>query len=341
MKFSVGYQMQDGDSFLSAIEKAAKDIYEVYFSYGDFANGRTKVTDLPYSPEEAQARQESDLSYLHDAGLSFNLLLNANCYGGETLARSFYEKIGDTVWTLAENIRLTSVTTTSPLIAKFIKENFPELKTRASVNMSIGEISGMDYVADVFDGFYMKREHNRNMAKIRELSAWCKENDKELFCLANSGCLNHCSAHTFHDNLVAHETEAMQMDNAYSFRGVCQVYLGNPEKQVSVIRDTNFIRPEDLSAYEGYFTAAKLATRVNPRPEQILKAYTEGTFSGNTLQLLEPDHSGTLYPYFIDNKRFPDNFLQTVTNCKKDCRTCNYCENVFRQAAVDLSRLGE
>ena len=153
--------------------------------------------------------------------------------------------------------------------------------------------------------------------------------------------LNHCSAHTFHDNLVAHETEAMQKDNAYTFRGVCQTYLKNPEKQKSVIRDTNFIRPEDLPVYEEYFTAAKLATRVNPRPEQILRAYTTGSFSGNTLCLLEPDHSGTLYPYFLDNKRFPEDFSETVLHCRKDCRTCNYCENVFRQAAVDLSRLGE
>ena len=341
MQFSVGYQMREDDVFLSEIISAKEHIYEVYFSWGDFANGRTKMTDLPFSPEEATSKQEQDLMFLNEAGLSFNLLLNGNCYGGESLARSFYEKIGDTVWMLMDNIRLTSVTTTSPLIAKFIKENFPKLKTRASVNMSVGEISGMDYISDVFDGYYMKREHNRNLAKIQELSAWCKQNGKELFCLANSGCLNHCSAHTFHDNLVAHESEIMEKDNAYIFRGVCQSYLQNPEKRSSVIKDTNFIRPEDIGATEGYFTAAKLATRVNPRPEQILKAYINESFAGNTLQLLEPDHSGTLYPVFLDNRKFPKNFVETVMKCSKNCTECGYCEDVYRQAAVDLSRLGE
>ncbi len=341
MQFSVGYQMRQDDGFLSAMEEKRDQIYEVYFSWGDFANGRTKMTDLPLSPEETAAKQEGDLLRLHRAGLSFNLLLNGNCYGGESLARSFYEKIGDTIWMLAENIRLTSVTTTSPIIAKFIKENFPDIKTRASVNMSIGEISGMDYVADVFDGYYMKREHNRNLEKIKSLSGWCKENGKELFCLANSGCLNHCSAHTFHDNLVAHETEVMQKDNAYSFKGVCRSYLENEEKRTSVIKDTNFVRPEDISKMEGYFTAAKLATRVNPRPEQILKAYTEGHFSGNTLRLLEPDHSAVLHPYFLDNSLFPQDFAETVMQCDKNCETCTYCENVYHQAAVDLSRLGK
>ncbi len=341
MQFSIGYQMREDDMFLSEIISAKENIYEVYFSWGDFQSGRTRITDLTLSPKDATKKQEQDLLVLNEAGLSFNLLLNGNCYGGESLARSFYEKIGDTVWMLMDNIRLASVTTTSPLIAKFIKENFPELKTRASVNMAVGEISGMDYISDVFDGYYMKREHNRNLSKIRALSDWCKSNGKELFCLANSGCLNHCSAHTFHDNLVAHEYELMQKDNAYTFRGVCQSYLANPEKRNSVIKDTNFIRPEDVDAVEGYFTAAKLATRVNPRPEQILRAYIHKSFKGNTLQLLEPDHSGVLYPVFLDNKKFPETFMETVMHCSKNCEECDYCNGVYCQAAVDLSRLGE
>ena len=35
----------------------------------------------------------------------------------------------------------------------------------------------------------------------------CDAEGKELYMLANSGCLNNCSAHVFHDNLVAHEAQ--------------------------------------------------------------------------------------------------------------------------------------
>ena len=47
---------------------------------------------------------------------------------------------------------MASVTTTSPLIAKFIKNNFEELEVRASVNMEIGTVQGLDYLAEYFDG---------------------------------------------------------------------------------------------------------------------------------------------------------------------------------------------
>ena len=52
---------------------------------------------------------------------------------------------------------------------------------------------------------------------------------KKLFMLANSGCLNFCSAHNFHDNLVAHEADISKMDNAYNFSGICHEYLKNTE----------------------------------------------------------------------------------------------------------------
>ena len=40
MKFSVGYQMCGKDEFIDAVIKHKSKIEEVYFSWGDFANGR-------------------------------------------------------------------------------------------------------------------------------------------------------------------------------------------------------------------------------------------------------------------------------------------------------------
>lgn len=199
---------------------------------------------------------------------------------------------------LAKTLRSIS-TTASPLIAKFVKSNFQDVKTRASVNMEIGTVQGMDYLARYFDGYYMKRELNRDFAAIENLSNWCRDNGKELHLLANSGCLNHCSAHNFHDNLVAHETEISKMDNAYSFTGICREYLSSPEHYISLIRDTNFIRPEDIHKYEPYFETAKLATRIHRNPAMVLGSYVRGKYSGNILELLEPAHS--IYPYVVEN----------------------------------------
>lgn len=90
--------------------------------------------------------------------------------------------------------------------------------------------------------------------------------------------------HAFHDNLVAHEHEAERYDNAYQFRGVCKDYLAKTDNWVSLLRDTSFVRPEDIRSYEGMFEAVKLATRVNPNPTRLLNAYLEGRFGGQSIK---------------------------------------------------------
>jgi len=300
MKFSVGYQLSNNTEFLNKIIEHKSHIYEVYFSWGEFPNGRNnQVKRADMLPWEAQSKQMEDLKRLSDAGIELNLLFNANCYGADSQSREFFNKVGDTIDYIKNSYGLKSVTTTSPLIAKFIKNNFENLHIRASVNMEIGTIDGMKYISEYFDSFYMKRELNRDFEAIKKLHSWCEENEKELYLLANSGCLNNCSAHNFHDNLVAHENEISKIDNAYDFQGICKEFLKKEENYTALIENTNFVRPEDLHKYEPYFKAAKLATRVNPRPVRILESYIRGSYSGNILELLEPAHN--IYPYIIEN----------------------------------------
>ena len=299
MKYTVGLQYAN-DAFLDCILENKEHIHEVYFAWGDFPNGRSnQLQNAHFTPWELQQRQIECLGALSSAGVKLNLLFNANCYGAESQSRAFFERIGMTMDYIKSNFGLASVTTTSPLIAKFVKNNFEDVATRASVNMEIGTVQGMDYLAQYFDGYYMKREHNRCLETVARLSAWCKENGKSLHLLANSGCLNHCSAHNFHDNLVAHESEISKMDNAYNFGGICHEYLRDPSHHKSLIEDTNFIRPEDIHKYEPYFEAVKLATRIHRNPESVLKSYIRGSYSGDILRILEPAHS--IYPYVVEN----------------------------------------
>ena len=300
MKYAVGLQKRNSEEFLQTIIENKEHIYEVYFSWGDFPNGRSNQLTHEYdTPWELQAGQMAALRTLSEAGIAFNLLFNANCYGKDSQSRSFFEKVGMTIDYVAEHYGLQSVTTTSPLIAKFIRNNFEQLEVRASVNMEIGSVQGMDYLAEYFDSYYMKRECNRDFEQIKMLHRWAEEKGKKLFLLANSGCMNFCSAHMFHDNLVAHESEIAQMDNAYDFQGMCREYLSKEENYSHLITDTNFIRPEDMHLYEPYFAAAKLATRVHKNPGMVLNSYVRGRYHGNILELLEPAHN--IYPYVIEN----------------------------------------
>ena len=300
MKYMPGYQITPDHEFVDEILRQKEHIHEVYFAWGDIANGRNnQLVHEIYTPWEAQEKQIADLHRLSDGGIALNLLLNGNCYGADSQSRAFFNKLGDTIEYIAVNFGLRSVTTTSPLIAKFVKCNFAELEVRASVNMKIGSVEGMDYVAPYFDGYYMQREHNRDFSKIKELKTWCDERGKKLYLLANSGCLNHCSAQIFHDNLVSHESEIAKMDNAYQFTGLCHEYLSDPEHYSALIENTNFVRPEDIHLYDAYFVAAKLATRVSKNPINILRSYINQRYSGNILEILEPSHS--IYPYVLEN----------------------------------------
>lgn len=301
MDFFVGYQMAN-DSFLNEILQNKERIGEVYFSWGNFANGRnSQLRQKGMAPWEAQLRLERDLKILSQAEIPLNLLFNAMCYGADSQSRKFFESIGQTVDYIQGKYSLCSVTTTSPLIAKFMKRNFQALDVRASVNMDIGTPEGMDYVKDFFDSFYLQREKNRDLAAVRKLRHWCDEHGKKLYLLANSGCLNHCSARVFHDNLVAHEDQISGMDNGFQFRGICGGYL--KENPMAAVYSTSYIRPEDVHLYEGIVPAMKLATRVNENPIRVLRSYLKGSYSGSTLDLLEPSHTSTIYPLLLENRR--------------------------------------
>ncbi len=305
MRFSVGYRTEADESFVNEIIKRKEHISEVYFSWGNFPSGRNDQTRAAgLMPFEAQERQIRALSLFSAAGIPLHLLFNANCYGEKAQSRAFFTEIGNTVDYILRHFSLSGITTTSFLIAKFIKENFPSLEVRASVNMSIGTVEGMEYAADYFDSFYVQREHNRSFEKLHLLRDWCNAHGKEMYLLANSGCLNFCSAHTFHDNLVAHEKEIAAMDNGYAFHGLCREFLSKDENRTRFLACTNFIRPEDVALYEGLVPSMKLATRVHENPARILSAYIDkGRFTGNIASLLEPNHAGVLYPYILENSK--------------------------------------
>ena len=334
MKYSVG--LNKNYSFIETIKEFKEHIYEVYFSWGDFPNGRSnQILSDGYTAWELQQMQINALTELKKENIDLNLLFNANCYGAESQSRAFFDKVGTTVDYVKENFGLKSVTTTSPLIAKFIKNNFEDLEVRASVNMEIGTIQGMKYIADYFDSFYMKRELNRDFNAIEILHNWCENNGKSLYMLANSGCFAHCSGQTFHDNMVSHEAEICEVHNAKDFMPyVCWRALKNKENWPMLLQNT-WIRPEDIHHYEDLFDTVKLATRMHSLPGMVIDAYVRRQFFGNTLDLFEPGFGKALMPYIINNAAFPEEWFTRVSSCDKLCHSCGYCKEVLGQVLLN------
>ncbi len=335
MKFSVGYQFLDEyeNDFAESVCGLAEHIDEVYFPWLDTETCRASlINDRGNINWQGQAVLENALRLFREHGIKLNLLFNSNCYGEKSMSvyfKNYICSVIDHIQTEAGG--LEGVTTTSPFVAQMVKTYFPEVKTRASVNMRIGTIKGMQYVADIFDGYYIQRDFNRDLDYIREVKAWTDSQGKTLHLLANSGCMSFCSVQTFHDNMVSHEKESREIRNVEACSAAaCWAFYKKKENWPALLQNT-WIRPEDLHHYDDLFPTVKLATRLNPRPLMVIKAYIERSFYGNTLDLLEPNHTSLLQGHFIDNKAFPADWFERSSSCGRQCHKCNYCAEVLQQ----------
>jgi collagenase-like PrtC family protease len=284
MLLSVGYPVINVPWFKNVVKRHAEHIGEVYFSWHDMSSGRMAVSD------KIQSRMEEDLSEFNTMNIKLSLLINGNCYGAEAVSKTFSDKIIAIISEINEKYgKLDGVTTTSPFAACVVKNNFPDIEVKASINMRIGTIEGMLYLKDNFDGFYVQREYNRNLEHLHKLKKWADDNNKKLYGLLNSGCLNFCSNQTFHDNLVAHEEELAQGITLPGFHPViCHKFYSNPENCKDFLKYTNWIHPEDLDLYTNIFSMGKLATRMSTDVEKVVNAYAMKCFDGNISDLLEP-----------------------------------------------------
>jgi len=341
MRLSIGYQLPDeDDSLVEIVRDYRESIAEVYFALPGHASGRSPLGGAGGEGDpEARAILMEELAAISEMGVELVLLLNAACYGEEAISRAFAESIRKTLRDFLAELPLAAVTTTSPFVARVIKEAFPELETRASVNMRVGTVKGMQYLADHFDGFCMQREYNRDPDQIEELKAWCDAHGKRLYFLANSGCMRSCSWQSFHDNLVAHEAGASTRDNVpLGYPSPCWEFMARRENWVAYLQNT-WVRPEDLRHYERWFSLSKLATRMHSNPRRVVAAYARGRFHGNLLDLTEPSYAPLLRGYILDNQRFPDDWFERTASCDKACHRCAYCESVLQQVLVSVEEL--
>ncbi len=335
LKFSVGYQCLERDSFADIVRCYARGIEEVYFAWTDAASGRSMIGGYDgYFDYGLQKRLSEELAAIKSLGIRLNLLFNANCYGEEAISRVLEGRVRSVIDFLSENALCPdSVTTTSPFIASIVKNCYQNIRTKASVNMKISTVKGMEYVAHFFDDFCVAKECNRDLDRLAELKRYAEMNEKRIYILANSGCMRDCSGQIFHDNMVAHEQEIAKQKNADFMPYTCWNYLKNPKNFVSVLQNT-WIRPEDIQNYEGLVDGVKLATRAQALPGMVIDSYVRGRYYGNLLDLFEPGFGPAFAPYIIDSSKIPSDFFQRTTACDKQCHACGYCAEVLKKSLV-------
>ena len=207
-KYSIGYQMRGdyGDTdFPAMVDKYRDRISEVFFPMPGDSSGRPPIgSGSKKDIMELLAVFCKDLDALHEIGVPGVLLFNSACYGGNAVSYGLFNHVKDSIEMVRKHIDLIALTTMSMPIAEFVKMNFKELPVRASVNMYLEDVGQMSLASRYFDGFYLGREANRDMARIKRIREWCDAHGKSLHLLANSGCLHHCPFKHFHLNASAH-----------------------------------------------------------------------------------------------------------------------------------------
>ena len=335
LKLSVGYQYSEKFLFSKIVSDYAQSIEEVYFPWVDAASGRSMIGGYDgYFDYGLQNILIGELKKIKELGIKLDLLYNANCYGEDAMSEVLRGKVYSVIDFLDDNgIKVDVITTTSPAIACMVKEQYPEIELKASINMKISTVKGMQYVAHLFDSFCVAKECNRDIEKLKMLKAWAQENGKKITILANSGCMRDCSGQIFHDNMVAHEYEISKQKNINFLPYMCWQYLKDKANYPAVLQNT-WIRPEDIDNYEGLVDTVKLATRAHQLPGMVIGAYARRMYSGNLLDLFEPGFGPAFAPYAIDSSKIPEDFWQKTVSCNKDCTKCNYCKTVLDKAIV-------
>ena len=316
------------EPFVAACEPHVARISEVFFAWP----GVLSCRPAPDFTDELRERMLADLLWCRENGILLDTLFNCNCYGDGAISPELADFVETTLRDMnAHGLFPDIVTTTSPFIATVLRQRFPQVKIRWSVNLRVHGTTGFECVDELFDSFYASREHHRDPDWLKEQSAWAKAHGKSIGIQANSGCLRQCPFQQFHDNLHGHNRIRQSGIGAKFDFSVFRCRTAYARRDWEQFIRATWIRPEDVPLFEPYVDTVKLATRRHRFPTKVLDAYATYSYDGNLLDLMDPMHSDLFAPRIIDNKSFPSDFATTTGTCPhaNNCRHCGRCADVL------------
>lgn len=333
-KFAVGHFLNnDKCVFQDMAGRYLDHIQEIFFSWPELKNARRMAGD----PEALKDVIAADMRWARSKGLSLDLLINAMCYGDEAFTPEQHARVTGALADMdRRGILPETVTVISPYLAQIIKREFPKIDIRASVNARVDSIISMEYMAPMFDSYYISRDLQRDLPTLRAFRKWTRDHGKKLCMLANGSCLRNCPFHFFHETLNSHGLDRTVEETKRTGIQPSRCINMYMKKQYEEILRSSWIRPEDLHLYEDEVDVVKLSTRTVPDPERIVRAYCERSYDGNLLRLLDPVYTFFFRPYILDNKRFPSDWAESGIGgkCATSCTHCGRCTEVLSKVLV-------
>ncbi|GFO54419.1 peptidase U32 [Geomonas sp. Red276] len=283
MKFSVATNFQPG--LVTALK--GYPVAELFGKLPSDPVGGGRASFM-LSPLSAKAFEE----HVREAagkGIGFNYLVNPAC-----LDNLEYTKKGqaalERLLGFVEDCGVSSVTVSLPFLLPVIKKRHPRLKVRVGVYARVDCVAKARFWEEMgADCITLESiAINRDFSMLKAIRRAVK---LELQLIANSNCMIFCPLSGQHMVNLSHASQ-----KGHASRGFLIDYCALRCSHDKLADPTHFlrsefIRPEDLGIYrELGFDSFKILERGAPTPVLAtrVRAYAEGRFDGNLLELIQP-----------------------------------------------------
>ncbi len=283
IKFSVAACFEDG--FLDGLSGGAVTELFGKLPSDPIGGGRASFMLSPLSVRNLR-------SYIEAAkrkGIGFNYLLNPACMDNAEYTRKGQKALRSAI-DFVESVGAGSVTIALPSILPIIKKHNPALKVRVGVYARVDCVAKAKFWEDLgADCITLESiSVNRN---FRLLAAIRKAVKIELQLIANSNCLMFCPLSGQHMVNLSHASQKRHRSGGFLIDWCALRCSYMKLKEPANYLRSEFIRPEDLGQYRilGY-NNFKILERGAPASAMLrrIKAYAEGGFDGNLLDLIQP-----------------------------------------------------
>lgn len=361
MKLSVATNFDD-----ELIEELKKyPVYEVYgkLQYDYIGGGRPSNTLKSID----KTRLEEHVKKVRNANIKFNYLLNGACLANKEQDAEWQQNVREFLDYLRD-IGVNALTVTNPFLLQIIKKYYDCFTVRISTFACIDSFEKAKYWEDMGADFicidFVKI--NRDFKTLKYMVDNLKKSKIEL--LMTNSCLKNCPYIHTHTSALSHASNIANTEKE-KYADWCLYKCQEHElKHLEEYIKSPWIRPEDVKEYENIGVEHfKITERDFPTEELLkrVKAYSEGSYNGNLLDLIQ-GHGWTKsdeelsinkidiknaskkelieeickirglgcerkYPrhIYIDNQKLNE-FIKFFKDghCTGNCLDCNYCKKI-------------
>lgn len=267
---------------------------------------------------------------IHNVGLRVNLIMNSTCEGSEWYSTDVLRSKVEYLRLVHKEYGVEAVTIANPVYMEEIKNRFPDIEVCASVLADIDCVQRAVILRKAgADVITVDMNINRDVKLLKEIK---QVTNAEIKLMVNEGCLYKCPYRKFHFNYTSHNSKQMSVDSMVFFKRCLSVTASDP----SQVLKSCWVRPEDISKYDGITSFFKIVGREMPGSKVIrcIKAYMKESWNGNLLDIVcaNLNKFNQTYGVYLDNKELEgQGFFEKVSSCDRDCNHCHYCEELGKK----------